>query len=62
MTLPASIKELIRLLASRYPDGPVPTEEFQLVLELINSDLSYNKTMKGETLSHHISKARKNQF
>ena len=58
MTLSASIKEWIGLLAARYPDGPVPTKDFQLVLEFINSDLSYNKTMTGTTLSKHISKCR----
>ena len=58
MTLSASIKEWVGLLASRYPDRPVPTEEFQLVLGFINSDLSYNKTMKGKTLSKHISSCR----
>ena len=59
MTLSASIKEWIGILAAEYPDRPVPTKMFQLVLGFINSDLSYNKTMKGKTLSKHISRCRK---
>ena len=60
MTLTDEIEELCGMLAAQYPDGPVPTKEFQLVLGLINSDPSYiNKPMHNSTLSHHISRCRK---